>query len=124
MNRSHEIGFTAQADVNGVLIGPFTLVTHLVEEHKYSLFVGNLGNFPLVFTPQYMPAAGGSWTQALNVGSTTAAAYTLNGRVERTVEFAFPCGVQWRLWGRGVGGVTEGIIVVEQVDFTHNISER
>lgn len=125
MNRSHDIAWTARRDVNAVLVGPFTLVSHLVEEHKYSLLVWNSGNFDLVFTPQYLPAAGGTWTTCTQVGATSPAGpYTLVAKAEMTAEFAFPAGTQWRIVGYGDGGVTEGRIVIEQVDFTANINDR
>jgi hypothetical protein len=125
MNRSHDIVFTARADVNGVLMGPFTLVSHLVEKHKYSLLVSNFGNYDLVFTPQYLPTAAGAWTTCTNVGATSPAGpYTLVAKAEKVIDFAFPAGVQWRIVGYGDGGVTEGRVIVEETDFFDNINDR
>lgn len=123
MNR-HSIVWTA-GNTNGVLMGPFALDGVKEWKHKYTIMVHNFGNFNLVYTPQYLNATTGLWTTCSRVGPTGAMGpYTCVARAEQTVEFMFCFGTSFRIWGRGVGGVTDGRIEMIEVDFESNISER
>jgi len=130
MNRDSRI-FTARELVSGaaaqVLAGPWPLDGIKDWKHKYSLMVYNRGNvdllgYDMVFRAEYYD--GSAWVTAPQPDAGGDAQITVKSNAEKTLEFCFPKGTQFRYVGWGVGGDTEGAIDTIEMDFESNISDR
>jgi len=130
MNRDSRV-FTARELVTGasaqVLAGPWPLDGVKDWKHKFSMIVYNRGNvdhlgYDLVVRAEYYD--GSAWQTAPQPDGAGNAQITVKAQAEKTLEFYFPKGSQFRLVGWGVGGDTEGRIEMIEVPFESNLSDR
>ena len=129
MNRDSRV-FTARELVSGaaaqVLAGPWPLDGIKDWKHKYSMIVYNRGNvdnlgYDLVLRAEYLD---GTWKTAPQPDAGGDAQITVKAMAEKTLEFYFPKGTEFRLVGWGVSGDTEGRIEMIEVPFESNVSDR
>jgi hypothetical protein len=135
MNRSDYV-FTAReyAGAEQVLVGPFTLDNVKDWKHKYSVMVHNVGNPNFAETDLYIRAEywdGSAWQVAQVPGVARAAGVDAGNAsmnvvagAEAMMEFCYPKGTNFRFVGHGIGGMTEGRIVVLETPFESNVADR